>query len=136
MKHATVYWHFVSFIYSQTCFKRSPLKQRIIGLLRQVTSLKRFNSYMKFSMTEQKKDYLLIEVTAWTGLTVSYKFCFVLFFSGKKGACKKMWSETWCNNRPGVKIDEEAGGRTSNVNCCRSFTQVCSEVSFHYLVPA
>ena len=39
MKSSTCY------IYSQTCIKRSPLGQRNSGLIRQVTSLKRFNSY-------------------------------------------------------------------------------------------
>ena len=33
---------------SQTCIKRSPLGQRKSGLLRQVTSYKRFNSYEIF----------------------------------------------------------------------------------------
>jgi len=39
--------------YSQTCIKRSPLVQRISGLLRQVNSL-----------TGQEKGDILIEVTA------------------------------------------------------------------------
>ena len=33
------------YIYRQTCIKRSPLGQRKSGLIRQVTSSKRFNSY-------------------------------------------------------------------------------------------
>ena len=33
------------FKYSQSCTKRSPLGQLLSGLIRQVTSLKRFNSY-------------------------------------------------------------------------------------------
>jgi len=33
------------FKYSQSCIKISPLGQRLSGLIRQVTSLKRFNSY-------------------------------------------------------------------------------------------
>ena len=33
------------FKYSQSCIKRSPLGQRLSDLIRQVTSLKRFNSY-------------------------------------------------------------------------------------------
>ena len=36
------------FKYSQSCIKRSPLGQRLSGLIRQVTSLKRFNSYEIF----------------------------------------------------------------------------------------
>jgi hypothetical protein len=36
------------FKYSQSCIKRSPLGQLLSGLIRQVTSLKRFNSYEIF----------------------------------------------------------------------------------------
>ena len=36
------------FKYSQSCIKGSPLRQRLSGLIRQVTSLKRFNSYEMF----------------------------------------------------------------------------------------
>jgi hypothetical protein len=46
--------------YSQTCVKRSPMGQRKSGLIR----------HMKFSMTGQEKGDLLIQVTAWAGLTV------------------------------------------------------------------
>jgi len=34
------------FKYNQSCIKRSPLGQRLSDLIRQVTSLKRFNSYV------------------------------------------------------------------------------------------
>ena len=50
-------------IYSQTRIKRSSVGQRKDGLIRQVTSKKRFNSY-KFSMTGQEKGDPLIQVTA------------------------------------------------------------------------
>jgi hypothetical protein len=36
------------FKYSQSCIKRSPLGQLLSGLIRQVSSLKRFNSYEIF----------------------------------------------------------------------------------------
>ena len=49
MKSSTYY------IYSQTCIKRSPLGQRNSDLLRQVTSLKRFNSYEIFYNRKRKK---------------------------------------------------------------------------------
>jgi len=48
-------------VYSQTCIKRSLLGQRKIGLIRQVTSYKRFNSYDIFY--DRKKSDLLIQVT-------------------------------------------------------------------------
>jgi len=65
----------VILIYSQTCIKRSPLGQRKDGLIRQVTSEKRLNSYESFYDRIRKKrpfntDDCLIEVTAWAGLTV------------------------------------------------------------------
>jgi hypothetical protein len=41
-------WHQSRLIYSQTCIKRSPLGQRKNGLIRQVTSYKRFISYEIF----------------------------------------------------------------------------------------
>jgi hypothetical protein len=41
--------------YSQTCIKRSPLRQRKSGLLIQVTSEKRFNSYEIFYDRTRKK---------------------------------------------------------------------------------
>jgi hypothetical protein len=49
-------------IYIYHSIKRSPLGQRKNGLIRQVTSEKRFNSYKK----DKKK------MTAWAGLTVLY----------------------------------------------------------------
>ena len=49
---------------SNTCIKRSPLGQRKSGLIRQVTSLERFDSY-EFFMSGQD-----VQVTAWAGLTV------------------------------------------------------------------
>jgi hypothetical protein len=60
---------------SQTCIKRSPLGQRKIDLIRQVTSLKRFNAYDIFYHRTRKRwpfntGDCLIEVTAWAGLTV------------------------------------------------------------------
>ena len=56
--------------------KRSSLGQRKSGLIRQVTSLKRFNSYEIFYNRIRKRwpfntGDCLIEVTRWTGLTVS-----------------------------------------------------------------
>jgi hypothetical protein len=61
--------------YSQTCIKRSPLGQRKSGLIRQVTSKKRLNSYEMFYARTRKGWPLntgdcLIVVTAWTGLPV------------------------------------------------------------------
>jgi hypothetical protein len=47
-----------------------------VNLLRQGDLLKEVQIHMKFSMTGQEKDDLLIEVTTWTGLTVSL----VLFY--------------------------------------------------------
>ena len=41
--------------YSQTCIKRSPLGQRKSGLIRQVTSKKRFNSYEIFYVRTRKR---------------------------------------------------------------------------------
>jgi len=43
-------------IYSQTCIKRSPLGQRKTGLIRQVTSKKRLNSYEIFYDRTRKCD--------------------------------------------------------------------------------
>ena len=60
-------------MYSPTCIKRSPLGQIKSGLIRQVISLKRFNSYEIFYDRQEKGD-LLIQVTAWAGLTVFAKF--------------------------------------------------------------
>ena len=51
------------FKYSQICIKRSPLGQRLSGLIRQVTSLKRFNSYEMF-YDRTRKSGLLIQVIA------------------------------------------------------------------------
>ena len=61
--------------YNETCLKRSPLGQRKSGLIRQVTTLKRFNSYDIFYDRTRKKcpfntGDCLIEVTTWAGLTV------------------------------------------------------------------
>jgi len=50
---------FLIISYSQTCIKRPPLGQR-----------KRRSIHVKFSMTGQEKGDLLIQVTAWAGLTV------------------------------------------------------------------
>jgi hypothetical protein len=43
------------FKYSQSCIKRSPLRQLLSGLIRQVTSLKRFNSYEIFYDRTRKR---------------------------------------------------------------------------------
>ena len=43
------------FKYSQSCIKRSPLGQLLSGLIRQVTSLKRFNSYEIFYDRTRKR---------------------------------------------------------------------------------
>ena len=43
------------FKYSQSCIKRPPLGQRLSGLIRQVTSLKRFNSYEIFYDRTRKR---------------------------------------------------------------------------------
>jgi hypothetical protein len=43
------------FKYSQSCIKRSPLEQLLSGLIRQVTSLKRFNSYEIFYDRTRKR---------------------------------------------------------------------------------
>jgi hypothetical protein len=43
------------FKYSQSCIKRSPLGQILSGLIRQVTSLKRFNSYDIFYDRTRKR---------------------------------------------------------------------------------
>jgi hypothetical protein len=55
-------------VYNQTCIKRSPLGQRKSGLIRGY--LLRGSIHVKFSMTGQEKGNLLIQVTAWAGLTV------------------------------------------------------------------
>ena len=63
--------------YSQTCIKRSPLEQRKSGLIRQVTSSKRLNSYELFYDRTRKgwpfnTGDCLIELTtgqAWQYLT-------------------------------------------------------------------
>ena len=49
--------------YSQTCIKRSPLRQRNSVLIRQVT-FKRDSIHMKFSKTGQEKGDPLIHVAA------------------------------------------------------------------------
>ena len=49
--------------YNQTCIKRSPVGQIKCGLLRQVTSWKRVNSYEVFYDKTRKGD-ILIQVTA------------------------------------------------------------------------
>jgi hypothetical protein len=55
--------HTYIYMYSQTCIKRSPLGQRKSGLLRQVTSWKRFNSYEIF-YDRTRQRWPLIKVTA------------------------------------------------------------------------
>ena len=65
-KNVWRYWK-----YSQTCIKRSPLGQ-IKGSLINKWPLERGLIYMKFSLTGQEKCDLLIQVTAWAGLTVHY----------------------------------------------------------------
>ena len=49
--------------YRQTCIKRSHLGQRKSDLIRQMTSLKGFNSYEMFYDGTRKSD-LLTQVTA------------------------------------------------------------------------
>ena len=66
------------FKYSQTCMKRSPFGPRKHGLLRQMTSKKRFNSNGIFYERTRKRwhfntDDCSVKVTAWTGLTVINK---------------------------------------------------------------
>ena len=77
------------YIYWQTCVKRSPLGQRKGGLIRQVTSYKRLNSYEIFyDRTRQMWAFntgdCLIEVTACLPVyekwyfyvgNLSYSFC-------------------------------------------------------------
>jgi hypothetical protein len=48
-------FHHLFYIYSQTCIKRSLLRQRQSDLLRQVTSQMRFNSYEIFLWLDKKK---------------------------------------------------------------------------------
>jgi len=60
--------------YSQTCIKRSPLVHRKSGLLRQLTSKKRFISYAIFYDRTRKRwpfnaGDCLTEVTTWTSMT-------------------------------------------------------------------
>jgi hypothetical protein len=43
------------FKYSQSCIKGSPLRQRLSGLIRQVTSLKMLNSYEIFYDRTRKR---------------------------------------------------------------------------------
>ena len=62
-------------IYCQTCIERSPLGQRKCGLIRQVSSWKRFNSCEIFydairKMWPFKTDDCLIEVTSMAGFTM------------------------------------------------------------------
>ena len=69
------YSNFITLLYSQTCIKRSPLGQRKSGLIRQVTSLKRFNSYEIFYDRTRKRwpfnaGDCLIEVISWADFTV------------------------------------------------------------------
>jgi hypothetical protein len=50
--------------YSQTCIKRSPLGQRKSGLIRQVTSYKRFNQLMSDKeIIEMKYDFIFISLS-------------------------------------------------------------------------
>ena len=62
--HLIIYIH----VYSQTYIKRSHLRPRKNGLIRQVTSQKRFNSYEIFYDMTKKSGLLIqvIEVTTWT----------------------------------------------------------------------
>ena len=64
-------------LYCQTCMKRSSLGQRKSGLIRQVTSYKRFNSYEIFNDRTRKRcpfntGDCLIEVDACACLTIHY----------------------------------------------------------------
>ena len=67
-------WKLRLSIYSQTCIERSPLRHRKNGLLRKVTSNKRFNSY-EISQDSVRKRWpfntgdSLTKVTVQTGLT-------------------------------------------------------------------
>jgi hypothetical protein len=73
-----VYCSLLSFVktdISQTCIKRSPLGQRKSGLIRQVTSKKRFNSYEIFYDRTRKRWPIntgdcLIEMASRAGFTV------------------------------------------------------------------
>ena len=56
-------------MYNQTCIKRTPLGQRRNGLLRQVTSYKRFKSY-EIVYNRRRKGDLLIQVITWDCFTV------------------------------------------------------------------
>jgi len=72
-----VQWAVFQLEYSQTCIKRSLLGQRESGLVRQVTSLKRFNSYEIFYDRTGNRwpfdtDDCSIQVTAWAGLTICW----------------------------------------------------------------
>jgi hypothetical protein len=79
------------FKYSQTCIKRSPWEQRKSGLLR---PLKRGWIHMKFSMTGQEKGDLLIQVTAWAGLTVHVLYITSITISSwkvkRQGVCNTL----------------------------------------------
>ena len=48
-------YYYQIFKYSQSCIKRSPLRQRLSGLIRQVTSLKMLNSYEIFYDRTRKR---------------------------------------------------------------------------------
>ena len=65
-------------VYCQTCIKRSPLGQRKSGLLRQLTSLKRFNlDEIFYGGIRKRRPFnsgdCLIKVTTLAGLTVYTK---------------------------------------------------------------
>lgn len=67
----------VTKIYSQTCHKGSPFRQKKIGLIRQMTSYKRFNSFESiYDRTRKGRHFntgeFLIEVTLQVGLTNIY----------------------------------------------------------------
>ena len=67
--------HDVGTVYSQTCIKRSPLRQKKVTFIRQVNTYNKFNSYEIFFEMTRKRWSLntgdcLIKVTLWAGLTV------------------------------------------------------------------
>jgi len=94
--------------YSQTCIKRSHLGQRESGLIRQVTSLKRFNSYEIF-YDRTRKGWIfdtgdcLIEVTAWTGLTVYITYRPFIWYHGYpcRRTCSRESDEMFTSNVTG-----------------------------------
>jgi hypothetical protein len=85
--------------FTPTYIKRLPLGQRKSDLLRQVTPLKRFNSYeivcdKTGNMWLLNTGDCLIEVTAWTDLTVAKLFIYTcIFFQDNK--CKFHYYKTY-----------------------------------------